>query len=172
VKRVLTIVAFVIALTAAPARADDAGLWSAYNGDGTDLDAAFHAYVKASRRYQHSHGLAPRRIKAVIRSERRVVKALATVTANVRAQEPSSDAGAVAKKWGIRGFTSWRRADEYEIRALSARLHGNEPLCQRWYRKVFKTNRISKDFFPRADRAFEQAGFTPPPDEKRLRRSP
>lgn len=165
VRRAILALLAVAALTgyAAPvATADDASLWNAYNAREDVLDRALTAYSHASHRYQRSHGLAPRRIKAVIRTGTLLAKLLDSLADDVRAEGPSSEAGTRARDFAARGFIGWKLSHLYENRALRALLRRRYASMDRWYRKSLQIGRRSTRYFKRADDAFAEAGFKPP----------
>jgi hypothetical protein len=80
-----------------------------------------------------------------------------------RAQPPSTDAGARAKTFAVRGFTAWKLAQSCEIKALRHRLHGRDASSDRWYRKCLQVGKRSGRYLHQADVAFKEAGYKPPP---------
>jgi hypothetical protein len=164
VRVVLAMTVALLAVWCAPARADDAGVWSAYNGRDPELDHALEVHDRASHRYQHSHGLAPRRIRAVIAADRGLVTVLGQLAGDVKAEEPSTAIGARAQTFAVRGETAWKLSQTYEIKALRNRLHGHDLSSDRWYRKCLQIGKRSVRYLRRAEAAFKKAGFRRPPE--------
>ena len=115
--------------TAAPAAADDAGLFNAYVArQPTDIKAANDAYLAAFERVERSDG--DRGIRALIRANKGINEVLTVVEGELDAQAPSSEIGTRAKRNAIREVRGWRRANRYENRGWRRALAGRSATRQ------------------------------------------
>jgi hypothetical protein len=151
----------VLLIAAAPARADDAGVYAAYQGRNREMNTAIKTYVKASKRFGRAHGHAVREARGVIAADGNLNRALDLVIGDVVPQEPSSDNGANGKTLALKALRSWKLEDVYETRALRAYIRGRPKLVRSWYRKVTQTGRRTDRYLTQADAAFKAAGVPP-----------
>jgi hypothetical protein len=108
---------------AAPAAADDAGVFNAYVArQPTDLKAANSAWHDAFRVVKRSDG--ERGVRGVIRANKQINAVLTTIESELNAQAPSSEIGTRAHRNAIREVRGWRRANRYENRAWRRALAG------------------------------------------------
>jgi hypothetical protein len=108
---------------AAPAAADDAGVFNAYVArQPTDLKAANRAWHDAFRVVKRSDG--ERGVRGVIRANEQINAVLTTIEGELNAQAPSSEIGTRAHRNAIREVRGWRRANGYENRAWRRSLAG------------------------------------------------
>src|SRR4051812_2334374 len=94
----------------APALADDASLFAAYDGrQAGDLAAAGKEYLRWARRWDRSHG-SKRSSRGIIRADRAMDGVLAQIATDLRAQEPSSAHGTAAKRYALAETAAWQKA--------------------------------------------------------------
>jgi hypothetical protein len=157
---ILAAAAVSATVSAAPALADDAGLYAAYTGHQPKLDHAVHEYHLASLRWQRSHGRALAAVRRLARAEARVATIQRRVIANIRARKASSVGGARAKPLAVAAYVHSVRGEVHEMRALRSYIrHGFTPRWDREYRLCNAELRRSERYFKRADSAFRRAGF-------------
>jgi hypothetical protein len=141
-----------------PALADDASLWRAYNGRQGEISRGMDAFVKASDRFASKPSA--RRAKAAIAGNARMIRIIGRLIGDVRAENASSDSGASAKRFALKGLREWRSMHAYYTRMLRAFIHHHPASVKRWGRRAIRVGRRSEKDIGAADAAFKQAGYT------------
>lgn len=147
----------------APALADDASLFAAYDGrQAGELKDAGRVYVHWAHRWNRSHG-SRTSSRHLIAADRGIDAVLARIAADIRAQQPSSANGAKAKRYALAEIAGWQRANGYEVRGLRSWLAHHPKKSDAWFRRGDRT--WKRDTAPngrRAVRAFAAAGLSSP----------
>src|SRR3954468_979194 len=146
----------------APALADDASLFAAYDGRQGELKDAGQVYVHWTRRWNRSHGSRSSG-RHLIRADRAIDAVLARIATDMKAQEPSSANGEKAKRYALAEIAGWLRADGYEIRGIRSWLAHHPAKSDAWFRRGNRT--WKRHVVPngrRAVRAFAAAGLQSP----------
>ena len=109
---------------AAPAAADDASLFAAYDARQAsgEVRAASDAWKAAFAIVEKSDG--DRGVRGVIRANKAINALMTTIEGELEAQVSSSETGARAKRAAIREVRGWRRANRYENRGWRRALDG------------------------------------------------
>jgi hypothetical protein len=155
----------IAAVWCAPARADDASLYSAYNSFGPERSRALDAFLKASDRFKHSH--TSRSARAMAGTDDRMARVLGKMVEQVRGETPSSDFGREAKRLSLMGLREWRDMHVYDARGLRAWIHGHTAATNRWWRRSARVSKLSGRHLKGAEAAFKKAGF-PPSSQNRV----
>jgi len=155
------LVALLALLALAPAaRADDAGVFDAYVAGQPPVDKAGTAYRNAFRRYRRSESA--RDLRAIIRADRRLNRALAKIVPAVRGEEASSRAGERARNAALTEMRVWIAANRLQIGSLRAALAGRTGRSDRLFRRASRTFEGVIPAGKRAVRGYKAAGFTSP----------
>jgi hypothetical protein len=154
-KRVIicAVVAAAFAALALPAvaTADDQAVWTTYNhSHGKALSRATDAYVKAYKRMIKTHFQKPRWIRASLKASKGLLPLVRAITADVRAQQPSSDGGKEGKALLMKALNAWKTAQTLDVRALRADLEGR-------HRRAIRIAKRSTAAFARSDRYEKKA---------------
>jgi hypothetical protein len=146
----------------APALADDASLFAAYDGrQAGELKDAGKVYLGWVRRYNR-YGTR-RAARGIINADGRLNAALGHIAADLRVQKPSSANGKKAKSYALTEIAGWRTANRYEIRQVRSYLAGHPKRARLWLRRGNRVwNRVARPAGRRAVRAFAAAGFHSP----------
>jgi hypothetical protein len=147
----------LLAIWCAPARADDATLYRAFQSHDHARTHALHVFLRASRRFNRSPS-APRG-RAVIAADRRFARVLAKIVKEIQREQPSSDAGAKAKPLAISGMREWRYMQMYDAHVVRAYLRGDAAAQRRWDRRFKRAAKRSQRHLVAAEAAFKDAGF-------------
>ena len=149
-----------------PALADDASLWRAYNGHQGEMSRVFGAWDKAAKRFAHKPSVP--RAKASIAAEAKVIRVIRKLIADVRAENASSDSGATAKRFAVKGLRGWRDMHAYDTRMLRAFIPHDRAGVRKWGRRSGRAGRQSGKDLTAAEKAFKDAGYSYPASQKRL----
>jgi hypothetical protein len=144
---------------AAPATADDASLFAAYNArQMSELPAASDAYERAFAILERTK--ARRGVRAVMRANRRINRVLTAIERDLNAQAPSSEPGTRARRAAVREVRGWRRANRYENRGWRVGGRGDDPrpLLRRAGKEMLRAMRHGR----RAVRRFAAVGLSSP----------
>jgi hypothetical protein len=144
--------AIAVGLLAAPAaRADDAGLFSAYNARQTQVDAAADAYSRAVKRNRKHY--TDKGFRRIIAADREINRVLGAIKTDLAAQQASSAHGRKARASAFREVRWWRRANNQEI-------HGIKLIIKRRYaagnHSIHRANRTMKRAGGQGRRAVRQ----------------
>src|SRR4051794_8614916 len=148
----------MVAIWSAPARADDASLWRAYSSQEREVTRATDAFVKASDRFSRRPSV--RRAKAVIRADGRMIRVLRELIKGVAAEDASSDSGATAKQFALKGLREWRDVCVYTTRTMRAFIHRDRAGVRRWGRRAIRVGKRSEKDIAAAEKAFKDAGYS------------
>ena len=159
----LVVAALALLVPAAPAVADDASLFAAYDSkQPRALDKVVRSYVRHVRRFDRSHNRHRRRrwARATIRDDRRMNRVLTGIRRGIAGEEASSEGGKRAKSFALKEIDAWRRANRLEVRSLRAWIHGRR---HRSRRLLLRASRIMRrQTYPYGNKAvdaFLSAGF-------------
>src|SRR2546423_10351676 len=147
----------LLAVSGSVARADDASLWRAYTSHEGEVTRAMDAFVKASGRFSRKPTL--RRAKAVIAADGRVIRVVRKLIKGVAAEDASSDSGATAKQFALKGLPEWRDMHVYMTRTMRAFIHRDRANARRWGRRAIRVGKRSLKHISAAEKAFKQAGY-------------
>jgi hypothetical protein len=162
----VAITAVLVLALCSTARADDASLWRAYNGHGAEMNRTFSAWVKAVKRFTKKPSAS--RAKASIAAERKMIDLLRKLITDVRAENASTDNGATAKQFAVKGLREWRDMHVYDTRMLRAFIRHDRPGVRRWGRRSTRVGRRSEKDINAAEAAFKKAGYSYPQSQKPL----
>jgi hypothetical protein len=134
------VAAMALAVTAAPAAADDAAVLSAYRHGQPAVKRAVKAYLRAIRAVQRTD-FGRRALRRVIRADRLINRALTRVTRNVGGQKASTETGTQLQRCNAKHYRQWRRANLFEIRAARAGIHHRWKRLDRLYERADRAAR-------------------------------
>jgi hypothetical protein len=152
--------AALLATSVSVARADDAGLWRAYNSHEGERTRALDAFLKAGDRFASHPSV--RRAKAVIAADGRMIRVLRKMIAELAGENASSDSGATAKRLALKGLREWRDMHVYMTRTMRAYIHRNRAAAKKWSRREARAGKQSGRHLKAAEAAFEKAGYSYP----------
>jgi hypothetical protein len=150
---------------AAPAAADDAGLFNAYVArQASEVDPASEAYLRATRRLGKARTVrgARRAFRAIVRADKRINRALSRIERDIEPQTASSEPGARARRQALKELRGWRLANRLEIRVVRRILRGERFDVRR---ALGRPNRIMRRVYRhgrRAVRNFAAVGLSSP----------
>jgi len=161
-RRLLSGVTVAVALLAAApaASADDASLFNAYNARQGEVDAAGDQYSRAVRRATRKK--TARAFRGIIRANNRINAVLAMIKSELAAQAASSEHGRRARVHAFREVRWWRRANNFESKAIRVGLRGHSARARALFRRGSRTIRRCYREGWRATRQFKAAGLTSP----------
>ena len=157
--------AAALLIAAPPALADDASLFNAYVArQASEIDPAADAYSRAARRVARAKRakVIIRRLRAVIRADRRINAVLTVVEGDLLAQAASTDDGSRARRQAVREVRGWKRANRYEIRAIHHVINGRPARYRSWMRRANRTMVRAGRYGRRAVKRFKAAGLSSP----------
>src|SRR4051794_15065866 len=150
---------------AAPAaQADDASLFSAYDGAQgakSELARVGKAYTHWVRRWNR-YGTR-RAAHGIIRADQRLNAVLGRLAADLRAEQPSSANGIKARRNALVEIAAWQTSNRYEIRQVRSYVAERPKRARLWLRRAGREGkRAGLPAGRRAVRAFAAAGFRSP----------
>jgi hypothetical protein len=95
----------------------------------------------------------------VIVADLAMARVLAGNVRVIRTEQPSTDAGAKAKTFAIKGVLEWRTMHLYDARGVRAYLRGDGRAQRHWNRAFHRVAKRSHKHIVAADAAFRKAGF-------------
>ena len=149
--------------TAAPAQADDASVFAAYSAHSDSIEQGVAAYHKAIKVLIKHHGFRnDAEAQAVIDADALMNAGVQTILDGIKAQQPSTDIGAKAKKLSLREGMIWIKANDVEMQGLREAMDGRNHRADLLYRKATQGLHRYQRTRTQARRAWKQAGFKPP----------
>jgi hypothetical protein len=156
----MVLAAVGVALLPATATADDASVWTAYNGHVPEFEQAAANYRRAVRAARRAgRDVTEDHLRAIIDADNQINSVLVTVTGEVKAQPASTPAGERAKRFALRNLILFKRANDLEIASYEHLIAGRIRASDVAFKRGLRTLRRSGRYARLATKAFAKLGF-------------